>query len=121
MMTNLNERRRHARIPFDTYASLSGGQGEVKVRVMDISFGGVLVQIPADWNRLDDIDYRFELPLSEQAFITMAARLARREGDQAAFHCTHIDIDSMGHLRRMLELNTGDETLVQRELRELGR
>ena len=33
--------------------------------------------------------------------------------------CHHIDIDSITHLRRLIELNLGDETLLQRELAEL--
>lgn len=120
-MTTNAERRRHARIPFDTHGTLYGSQGEVSVRIMDISFRGVLVQTPSGWAGPDDADYRIDLPLSEQALISMEARLARRDGNQAAFRCTHIDIDSMAHLRRLLELNMGDEMLLRRELVELGR
>jgi len=32
----------------------------------------------------------------------------------------HIDLDSISHLRRLVELNLGDEALLERELAALG-
>lgn len=32
----------------------------------------------------------------------------------------HIDIDSMTHLRRLIELNVGDDELLHRELEQLA-
>jgi len=34
--------------------------------------------------------------------------------------CLSIDLDSITHLRRLLELNLGDPQLVERELLQLG-
>jgi hypothetical protein len=35
------------------------------------------------------------------------------------FHFTEIDADSMAHLRRLLELNTGDAGEIERELERM--
>ncbi len=35
------------------------------------------------------------------------------------FRCEHIDIDSITHLKRLIELNLGDEALLHRELAHL--
>jgi hypothetical protein len=35
-------------------------------------------------------------------------------------HCRHIDIESLAHLRRLIELNLGDPALLERELAALG-
>ncbi|OZT82227.1 pilus assembly protein PilZ, partial [Vibrio sp. 03_296] len=33
---------------------------------------------------------------------------------------THIDIDSISHLKRLVELNVGDDTLLHREIEHLS-
>jgi hypothetical protein len=37
-------------------------------------------------------------------------------GNEAGFKCEHIDLDSISTLRRMVELNLGDSTLLERDL-----
>jgi hypothetical protein len=49
----------------------------------------------------------------------MQTRVAHVEGPQAGLLCISIDIDSVTHLRRLLELNLGDPALLERELSAL--
>jgi len=51
--------------------------------------------------------------------IKMSGNVAHREGVQVGFRCVEIDIDSIAHLRRLVELNLGDEDLLERELSAL--
>ena len=45
--------------------------------------------------------------------------VAHREGRRAGLACQSIDVDSVTHLRRLVELNAGDPDLLQRELSAL--
>ena len=46
--------------------------------------------------------------------------MTRGYGDLVGMVCRHIDVDSISHLRRLVELNLGDEALLERELAALG-
>ena len=42
------------------------------------------------------------------------------EDDHTGYRCEHIDLDSISHLRRLVELNLGDPDILDRELSELS-
>lgn len=117
------EQRRHfSRIPFQTQCrllSLDNSQswhGEV----IDLSLHGVLIQVPATLSVSRGNELIVELNLNDnELLLTMQARVAHVHDGIAGFECKHIDIDSMSHLRRILELNMGDPHLVERELSEI--
>lgn len=46
----------------------------------------------------------------------MEISLAWARDGLLGFECQHIDLDSISHLRRLVELNLGDEELLEREL-----
>ena len=50
----------------------------------------------------------------------MHALCAHIEADRVGFLCDEIDMDSISLLKRLVEWNTGDESLLQRELAALG-
>jgi hypothetical protein len=49
----------------------------------------------------------------------MEVELVHDDHNQLGFHCSHIDVDSISHLRRLIELNLGDEAELERELAAL--
>ena len=49
----------------------------------------------------------------------MNVKVAHVEGRYAGLVCEGIDIDSVTHLRRLVELNLGDPDLLDRELSSL--
>jgi hypothetical protein len=51
----------------------------------------------------------------------MTGEIAHREGRQVGVRCLEIDLDSISHLRRLVELNVGDEAILHRELGALVR
>ena len=51
--------------------------------------------------------------------ITMEGKVVHKEDQFIGLECQHIDLDSMTNLRRLVELNTGDENLLGRELSEV--
>ena len=121
MTTPRGERRQFSRIRFDHSAWLRSPDGDrVETRVLDISLRGVLLTLPALPQDLPAEGWRLTLQLGEDHGIDMELALAHHAGGQAGFHCTHIDLESLTELRRLLELNLGDTRTLERELGELA-
>ncbi len=49
----------------------------------------------------------------------MKGNVVHQSGQFIGIECVHIDLDSMTNLRRLVELNTGDEKLLEKELSEM--
>lgn len=112
-----DDRRRFSRIPFDAPVLLSGDDWHCQARLLDISLRGLLVSRPADWIVSDGAkSCDASIELAPGNLILMQVRLAHSTEDQLGFHCEHIDLDSISHLRRLVALNLGDEALLEREL-----
>lgn len=115
------DKRRFSRLSFDADTSLTVNGEEVVCHIIDISFKGVLLGIPAHLALNRGQHARLTLRLNDSdAVITMDLATAHVGGDRAGFYCREIDADSMTHLRRLVELNMGDPDLVNRELVQLG-
>ena len=61
-----------------------------------------------------------KLTLAEGSVIDMQVTVAHHEDGRIGFHCEAIDLESISHLRKLVELNLGDADLVNRELVQLG-
>jgi len=116
------DHRQHQRILFDAGASLLRGDNNWESSVIDISLKGALIRSPDNWN--GDIGDKMQLQIhlndAETSNIYMHVTVAHSENDHIGFHCDDIDIDSITHLRRLVELNLGDEELLSRELTHLN-
>lgn len=115
-----SERRRFQRIDFDAYTEIVQGERRWRVRLHDLSLKGLLVHRPEDWNPLPDVPLLAGVRLSDDATVLMEVELSREQDDLLGFNCLHIDIESITHLRRLVELNLGDMDLLERELAALG-
>ncbi len=112
--------RRFTRIPFDASCKVRGPEDQtLTTQVMDLSLKGVLIQTPTDWRGKHGDIYMVDIILAPDTHITMETRLVHQEGEHAGFKCEHIDLDSITHLRRVMELNTGSEELLDREIAEM--
>ncbi|MFO7858988.1 MAG: PilZ domain-containing protein [Ectothiorhodospiraceae bacterium] len=121
-MTEDGEERRHfSRIPFDGDAHLYKADASFPVRVADISLKGVLLRLPEHLALTRAEPVTLVLALTDDVRITMNLAFAHEHNGYAGFHCTDIDVDSMAHLRRLVELNLGDPGTLQRELQDLAR
>ena len=117
-----NEQRRFSRIPFQARVRLSGARGDAETDLLDLSLKGALVRRPEGWIPAIGEHFRLQLQLDadQEAMIGMDVEVAHEEDDQIGFRCHHIDLDSITHLRRLIELNLGDPELLNRELAALG-
>jgi hypothetical protein len=85
----------------------------------DISLKGALVKVPEDWVGKSGDRCQLRLNLGTQATISMGATIMHLAGRRVGLHCDNIDLDSVTHLRRLVELNSGDPGLLDRELAAL--
>lgn len=116
------DRRQFSRIAFHTPASLDLPDGHVDVVLLDISLKGALIRLPAEtaFGEGAVCVLRIQLDEAESGdLISMDARVAHVEGRNAGLLCRTIDIDSVTHLRRLVELNLGDPILLDREFSAL--
>ncbi len=113
------ERRKFSRILFDAHVELAQGDCHWRASLLDISLKGLLIQqqLPAEVKK--DLPILVKILLSDQTSIAMTVSVAHQHHNQTGLMCTTIDIDSVSHLRRLIELNLGDATAAERELNEL--
>ncbi len=119
-MNNDNERRVFSRIAFSTEITLTQGDQQWTAALIDLSLKGLLIATPDNWSANTSQLIEAAIPLDAATSISMSLNWRHTEGGQSGFECDHIDIDSIIHLRRLVELNLGDENLLERELASLG-
>lgn len=119
---NSDNRRKFQRVLFDADTRVEAASGSATARLKDLSLKGVLIQHPAQWTCAigDEVSITIQLDKAEEFIIRMQTRVAHIEQDHIGLRCELIDLDSITHLRRLLELNLGDPDLLQRELAALG-
>ncbi|SBT03113.1 Cyclic diguanosine monophosphate-binding protein [Candidatus Accumulibacter aalborgensis] len=116
----MNADRRHSsRIAFASPAQLILADRKLEVQVLDLSVKGALVGLPEDADVVGGATSVLHINLEDGEEICMEGTIAHVEGRQAGLVCHSIDIDSVTHLRRLVELNIGNADLLQRELSAL--
>ncbi|AWY41296.1 PilZ domain-containing protein [Pseudomonas putida] len=110
------DRRRFKRIAFDARTELSQGEFVWPVKLIDLSLKGLLIQRPEPWLGDPQQDFFVDIHLSEDVDIEMDVQLTHEDQDQLGFVCHHISLESIERLRRLIELNLGDQQELEREL-----
>jgi len=110
------DRRRFLRSVFHAPVRLSLGGRDSQAWRHDISLRGALVEVGADWTGRVGAPCRLWLALASDVVIQMETTVAHIEGRHVGLHCDHIDLDSMTHLRQLVEHNAEDSALLEREL-----
>ncbi|WP_449431194.1 PilZ domain-containing protein [Pseudomonas putida] len=119
MTAPTDDRRRFQRIAFDAPTELRQGLQRWPVKLLDLSLKGLLVDRPEPWDADLTQDFDAIIHLDAQTRVHMQVELRHEEPSRLGFICLYIDIDSMTHLHRLVELNVADSTEMMRELREL--
>ena len=114
-----NERRRFSRVLFDAHVELAQGDLQWCASLLDISLKGLLLQqkLPPEVDTHQPV--LVKILLNDNTSIAMATTVAHKHNNQVGMVCISIDIDSVCHLRRLIELNLGDAKAAERELSEL--
>ena len=116
-MTDSSHNQRHfSRVPFDTPVRMISAQGSTAVRLLNISLKGALVSEPVGWTVAPGTLLALELTLVEGEHIRVNVKVAHAENGHVGLYWDQIDLDSMTHLRRLVQLNLGDAEQLDREL-----
>ncbi|MCJ8204387.1 PilZ domain-containing protein [Pseudomonas sp. RGM2987] len=115
----MSERRRFVRIEFHARTELSQGAFIWPVKLLDLSLKGLLIEKPEPWLGNPEEPFMADIHLSNEVHVQMEVRLAHDDHGHLGFVCEHIDLDSIAHLRRLVELNLADHDELERELAAL--
>jgi len=89
-------------------------------QMLDICFKGVLVEQPEDF--LAKLGDRYKIDVifaNNKVTIYADVSVVHAENNHVGFKVDQIDLDSISHLRRLVELNLGSSELLERELAHL--
>lgn len=114
------EKRRFNRVIFTAPALLKQGGVQWQTNTFDVSLKGALIAYPDDFQA--DLEQDFELViemLGAKQHIVMHGHIVHNANHCLGFKVHNMDLDSMTELRRIVELNLGDEALLHRDLHAL--
>jgi len=115
-----DERRRFSRITFHRPGLITVAGVQSEVGVLDVSLKGALLEVPVGLVAQVGAHCAVRIHLDQgEAIIHMEGQVAHRNDRRLGVRCTSIDLDSIAHLRRLVELNLADENLLHRELAAL--
>jgi len=120
----MSERRRFSRVIFSGNCSLSEDiAGEIEIsetELVDISLNGALVRRPKDWHDAPDALINLNLTLAESEIILeIEGIVCHQENNLLGIKFLALSLESISHLKRLIELNLADETLMHREMSQL--
>lgn len=110
-------RRQFSRVPFQGEAHLLLAETEYPVELLDLSLKGALIRPQDEFFATVGSNCTLKIGLDDTGnTICMEANIVHHQGDLYGLGCREIDLDSVTHLRRLVALNLGDETLLEREI-----
>lgn len=118
----MENRRQFTRILFSIKATLEIDEQQYPVSIHDISLNGALITTPLSDTPLKGklgslVFFLTDTDLS----VSMHIAVVHQTSEETGLQCNAIDIDSISHLRRLVELNLGDENQLNKELSQLTR
>lgn len=119
-MNSNTEHRKFTRVDFDAEIELLQGDQRLACELIDVSLKGILVTEPENGTFDDTLTAEAVIQLSEDTAIHMQVSLAHKHDGLLGFTCKSIDLISVKHLRRLIELNLGDDEACERELSQLS-
>ena len=113
----MTEHRHTHRVNFDTLVEFETIDFNYTCELVDISVQGALIAIGSAATPDPGTQCKITIKLdeSEESKIIMVGHIARKMKNGVGIHCDSIDVDSMTHLRRLVEYNLGDVELVNRD------
>lgn len=115
-MNPSHERRQFWRSDFHAPAHVTLLGRDHRVRLLDVSLKGALVEHDRAWTAQAGQKCHFRLELAPGVTIVMEATVAHVEAQHIGLHCDRIDLDSITHLRQLVERNADDPAILDRDL-----
>ena len=112
-----NNRRQFTRINFQSPGQLILADGTHQVEVLDLSLKGALIRPERSLFAQVGSNAVLHVGLNAAEIdIRMGVTIVHHQADCYGLACREIDLDSVTHLRRLVELNAGDEATLEREV-----
>ncbi len=120
MVTGKVERRDFSRIALRRPALLESEGKQATGQVVDVSLRGALVKVSRGFAAPRGRAVALSIHLDAgDAVIRMRGTVAHRDEHTLGLSCREVELEGLTHLRRMLEVNLGEERLVRSELAAL--
>ena len=114
------ERRQFSRVVYQTPTDISQGNVNVSGSVQDLSLHGLLIQCDKLQQLRTDTPVQVSFKLENSDInIQLEATIVSTINTSMRLRIEHLDIDSISHLKRLVELNVGDDELLYREIEHL--
>ena len=117
----MEDNRHTHRVNFNCLVEFKSGEYSHVCELVDISLQGAL--IAACSGATPDAGTPCKLVISldktRETQIIMFGSVAHKIENRVGIHCESIDVDSMSHLRKLVEYNLGDVELVNRDFNAL--
>jgi hypothetical protein len=116
------ENKRHFhRVGHDAHVTLSLAGLAYGGTLEDISLQGCLLRLDEEMTLDRNRPYHLSVQLTYAIKIQMEAMVSHQDGLKVGFRCISIDTDSVANLKRLVELNLGDSSLLERDMQALLR
>ncbi|MBT9568410.1 MAG: PilZ domain-containing protein [Thiobacillus sp.] len=116
------DQRRFTRVPFVASVLLDIFPDQYACTLVDISLKGALIERDQVWETSIGTPCSLTVELVEGGTsIHMKGSVAHCERGRLGIRCADIDLESMTVLRRLIELNLGDEAVLNREIQSMVR
>lgn len=113
------DRRKYTRVEFHAKAWVRQGGLSYEAGIVDVSLNGILLDTPDTYQIRADQPAEIVITLSENAVIKMRSQLIHSSNHIQGFRIESLDMDSICHLRLLIELNMNDPVAPERVLEEL--
>ena len=120
----MSERRKFSRIDFSGKCTLQTGITELSekqdVKLIDVSLKGALFTLPAHWEEESDkaVTLSFHLHGSD-IILVIGGIICHQTSDLLGMRFLSLSIESISHLKRLVQLNIADEELLFREMSQI--
>ena len=112
----MDGQRRFRRIPLNAEVRISRWLNKEGYELIDISLKGMLVRCGQKTGLKIGDEVKADIRPSPSLTLSFRAQLAHQEEDRLGFKFTDVDLETIAHLRRMFELNTGEAEKTLEEL-----
>ena len=113
------DRRKYTRVEFHAKALVRQEKLSYEAGIVDVSLNGILLDTPDTYQIRADLPADILIALGGDAIIEMRSQLVHSSNRIQGFRIESIDMDSICHLRRLIELNMNDPAAPERVLEEL--
>lgn len=111
------DKRLFRRIPFEAEMLVAVGSRGWSCQLLDLALKGVLLESAEPLPLAQGAVANLSLPLpGSEIVLDFEAKLVHHEGNRLGFKFLHENLETLTHLRTLLELNTGDPEGIRSEL-----